>query len=90
MAYRLRYQVAVDWVTPGRGTGTDYATGLGIGFAGSNAQTIVFGEQTNVGSNTFLAADITALLAALSVDISAQMNAAPTLARIQAFSSGGN
>ncbi len=89
MAYRLRYQAYVDWVPAGVGLGQQTAANLGAAPAG-NAQTIEFFNTipTPATSATFTAPDITALLLAMATDLSAQMNVAATLARIQAFSSG--
>lgn len=89
MAYRLRYQAYVDFVPSGRGLGMDAETGFMPGMTGGPAQTLGFFDTINDVSATFTAADITALLAAMSADLSAQLNATATLARIQAFATGG-
>ena len=89
MAYRMRWQLSIDWVAPGMGLGQNNLAGPGE--VGGNAQTLtIFNSQgaSTPTSSTFLAADITALLATLSTDASAQLNAAATLARIQNFSTG--
>ena len=87
MAYRLVVQATVYWVGPGIGVmGGGLAPALPNAPAGG-AQSIEFGSQPGgYSSNTFLTGDVTALLAAMSVDLSAQMNAA--LTRIQNFSTG--
>ena len=91
MAYRLRYQVSVDWVAPGMGPGLSNPDGPGVAPAG-NAQTLtLFNGQTGLyppNSSTFLAADVTALTNSMAADIAAQFNVAATLARVQNFSTG--
>jgi len=50
------------------------------------------GGQSIVGSGTggiLLSADITTLLTGMTTDLSAQMNAAATLAKLQGFATGG-
>ena len=105
MAYRLRYQVWVDWVPSGLGLGITSSGGPGAAPAGP-AQTLEFfnsqsgGTVVAVGtasvgsalppnSATFLAADTIALTDAMAADIQTQMQVAATLARVQAFSTGG-
>ena len=87
MAYRVTAQLQVNWVGPGLGPmGGQLAPSLPNAPAGG-AQTLEFiNQQGGYNSLTFTAGDITTLLAALTTDMSAQMNAA--IARIQAFSSG--
>ena len=90
MSYRLRYSVNVDWVGPGTGPMSgNTAVPLTANPAGG-AQTIEF-QNASGGQNsaTFLAADVTTLTNAMAADIAAQLNVAATLARIQAFASGG-
>lgn len=108
MAYRLRYQVWVDWVPPGVGLGIEQGTSGPGPLTAGPAQTLAFfnsqsGASTVASpiaatasglglppnSNTFLAADVSNLLAAMASDLSQQMNVAATLARVQAFSTGG-
>ena len=92
MAYRLTYGVNVEWVPPGMGP---LDNPLGPNQAGGNAQTLYFpnsnGQVSGVNypptSTTFLAADITALVASMTTDITAQLTAA--LSRVQGFASGG-
>ena len=90
MAYRLRYIVNVDWVSPGIGLGQgQYVNNPGIAVgAPTNAQTLAFVDAATPYSTTFTATDVTNLLSALTTDISAQMNA--QLTRVQGFSSGGS
>jgi len=90
MAYRLVVQATIYWVGPGIGVmGGGLAPTLPNAPAGG-AQSIEFSNQIGgYNSNTFTSTDITNLLAAMSTDLSAQMNAAATLARIQAFATGG-
>jgi len=91
MAYRIRYQVSVDWVTPGMGPGLSNPQGPGVAPAG-NAQTLTFfnGQSSTLPPNTstFLTADVTTLTNAMAADIAAQMNVASVLARVQNFSTG--
>jgi hypothetical protein len=89
--YKIRYQLNVDFVPAGRGLGVEFATAtVAPGYGGGEAQTINLQDTSAFGSNTFVAADITALLAAMSADLSTQLNAPATLARIQGFATGGN
>ncbi len=90
MAYRLRWQISVDWVPPGMGLGLNNV--FGPGEVGGPAQTLtIFGSQgaSTPTSTNFAASDVTALLSTLSTDASAQFNVPATLARVAAFSSGG-
>lgn len=86
MAYKIRYTVSIDFVGAGAGPmeGVGNTAGQMLPGGGSNGQTktfvtnpaaipIVAGAGTN---NALASADITALLASLTTDISAQMNAA--------------
>jgi hypothetical protein len=81
MAYRLTWTATVSWVGPGQGPipdpGNPRATGNGAskGFAAS-APLIAIGQGANGGIN---AADITALVAGMSADLTAQLNANPAL-----------
>jgi hypothetical protein len=94
MPYRLRYDIAIDFVPPGVGLGQQGTApgAVGAGPAGP-AQTIELFNTIGGGfpptSNTFTSGDITALLASMSTDLSTQLNLAATLARIQAFATGG-
>lgn len=87
MAYRVTYQVNVDWVGPGTGPMTgNLGPPLPQGGRGG-AQTIEFSnKQGGQNSNTFLAGDITALTNAVAADLAAQFTAAS--ARIIAFATG--
>ena len=90
MAYALRYKVDVVWLAPGRGLGMDSAEQVGPALTGGNDQVLTFFDKAPPpSSSTFLAADVTALTNAMAADIAAQMNVAATLARVQAFSTGG-
>lgn len=88
MPYRVRWKMSVDFVPPGEGLGQNALPPLGD--TGGNAQTLTIfgsgGASTPV-SNTFLTGDVTNLLATVSTDASAQLNA--QLARVQGFASGG-
>lgn len=90
MAYRLRYQYTIDWIPPGVGVNSGSVTSSTI-TSGASAQ-VYTQDDTSPGpsSLTFLAADITALTNAMAADVAAQLNVPATLARIQAFASGGN
>jgi hypothetical protein len=89
MAFRIRYQASIDFIPPGRGLGIDAQVSNMPGEAGGPAQTLTFFDTVNPTSNTFTATDITALLLAMSNDLSAQMNVAATIGRIQAMAIGG-
>ncbi len=95
MGYRLRYQYWLDWVGPGQS-----AMGGGqVPIAGSEsggAQTLsgfnATGGQNATGTGTggaIATSEITTITNAMAADVSAQLNVAAVLARIQAFSSGG-
>jgi hypothetical protein len=90
MAFRVRYSATVDWIGPGLGpmSGALAASSGPMPGAGG-AQTLEFQNATVGGqnSNTFTAADITTLTNAIAADLSTQFNA--SIARIQAFSTGG-
>lgn len=95
MSYRLRYQVNIDWVGDGEGPMGGAVAQLAGSEAGG-AQTLKFfnaaGGQNIVGTGTagaLAAANITTLLAAMSADLSTQMNVAATLQRLQGFATGG-
>jgi hypothetical protein len=89
MAYRLRYQYYVDWVPPGVGVLSGNVLTSGV-TSGASAQSYAQ-DDTSPGQNslTFTAADITALTNAMAADVAAQLNAPATIARIQAFATGG-
>jgi hypothetical protein len=86
MPYRLTYIASIDFVPPGRGLGMDTQS-----VGSSCAQTLtVFNSAppvTPAVSNTFVAGDVTALLATMSADLSTQFNA--NLTRVQGFATGG-
>jgi hypothetical protein len=96
MAYKLRYQVSIDFVGAGAGPMEALSpaagqmlpgggsTGQSKSFVGNPASIpIVAGAGTG---NALASADITALLASLSADMSTQMNAA--IATMQGWVSG--
>lgn len=92
MAYRIRYQLFVDWVTPGMGLGLAESPLGGPGMIpAGNAQTIGFFNTSNAvlppTSSTFTSTDITNLLNSMTTDLSAQMTA--QIGRIQNFASSG-
>lgn len=96
MAYKLRYTVSIDFVGAGAGPmeGVGNTAGQMLPGGGSTGQTKTF--VTNPATipivagagagNALASADITALLASLTTDISAQMNAA--IATMQGWVSG--
>jgi hypothetical protein len=97
VAYRLRYQAWVDWVTPGMGLGIAASPTGGPGMVpAGNAQTIAFfnGEGNASGttlpptSTTFTDADVATLTNAMAADLLAQMEVPAVLTRIQNFSTG--
>lgn len=93
MAYRLRYQVYVDWVGGGMGQiGSPQNPGLQ---GGGNAQTLILqnaqGGQNITGTGTggaIAAADITTITNAMAADVLAQMNAQPAFGRLGGFATG--
>lgn len=87
MAYRLVYTAQVLWVGPGIGPmGGALATSL-PGAPAAGAQMLQFqNAQGGQNSNTFQAADITALTNAMAADLAAQMTT--NITRIQNFSTG--
>lgn len=94
MAYALRYQAQIMWVGPGAGPmagmealalpGTGGGTGQLKEFTVNPAVQPIVGGAGAGGA--LAAADITALLASMSSDLSAQMNAA--IATMQGWPSG--
>jgi hypothetical protein len=107
MAYRIRYQLNVDWIGAGSGP-MGNTVGLAAGVVGPMAgaqggsglaQTLEVANSVNApypaiiaGSGTggiIQAADITALMTSMSADLTAQLNLAANLARLQGFASGG-
>ena len=89
MPYRLRYTANIDFVPAGRGLGIEAQTGNMPNEAGGPGQTLEFANLVVASSSTFTATDVTALLLTMSNDLSAQMNIAATLARVQNFATGG-
>ena len=96
MAYRLRYQIWVDYVPPGVGLGLQAVSNSNPGANTAGAQqTISFFNSDPGGSvqlpptsNTFTTTDVTNLLASMSADLTAQLEVPAVLARIQNFSTG--
>jgi hypothetical protein len=87
MAYRISYQIQVYWVGPGLGVmGNALAPSLPNAPAGGAQSLELSNVQGGQNSNTFLAADITALTNAMAADIAAQMTT--NIARIQGFATG--
>ena len=107
MAWRLRYEVNLDYVGRGEAAMSGLlATPLPSGGAGG--QTLQFVQGGNpptpnpspisgpvlagtgaalVGGNALASADVTAMLASMSTDLSAQLNA--QLARVNLWPAGG-
>ena len=89
MAYRMTAQIQVYWVGPGLGPmGGQLAPPLPQAPAGGAQVVEIQNSSGGYNSLTFTSGDITNLLAALTTDISAQLNAAALLSRIQNFSTG--
>ena len=87
MSYRMTYKINVDWVGPGSGPMSgNTAAVVGEAPAGGAQRLSFFNAQGGQNSQTFVAGDVTALLAAMSADLSTQMNA--SLARVQGFANG--
>lgn len=93
MPYRLRYTANVDFFEGGTGPTQPSSATSALGSSGG-AQTKGFinapGGQVVLGGGTggiLQAADITTLLAAMSTDLSTQLNAA--LTQLDGFASGG-
>ena len=87
MAYRVTYQVNVDWVGPGTSVMTNnLAPALPQGGRGG-AQTLEFSnKQGGQNSSTFTGTDITALTNAIAADMAAQFTASS--ARVIGFATG--
>jgi hypothetical protein len=95
MAYRLRYQIALDWVGAGEGPmGAQFTPLKGLAGNSGGAQTLGLGNsviQQLVGSGAggiLQSADITTLTNAMASDISTQLNAAANLALAQGWATG--
>lgn len=89
MAYRMTCQIQVYWIGPGLGPmGGQLAPPLPQAPAGGAQVVEVQNSSGGYNSQTFTGTDITNLLSALTTDISAQLNNAALIARIQNFSTG--
>lgn len=103
MAYKIRYQLQIDYVGPGAGPMQGLAPAAGnFAMGGSTGQSKGFVTNPTIipvvaGSGTFVqggvtfqnalaSGDITTLLAAMSADMSTQLNAA--IATMQAWVAG--
>lgn len=90
MAYRLNWTASVDWLGPGMGP----VTAVGLPQPNGNSQTKTFAQSviiTGIGQGSggaLNAADITAMVAALSTDLTAQLNANPALFQMQQWPTG--
>ena len=89
MPYRISYQVNIDWVGAGEGPMSgSTAANIGMSPAGGAQRLSLFNTPGGQNALTFVSGTITTLTNAMAADIAAQMNAAATLARVQAFSTG--
>lgn len=89
MAYRIRYQVNVEYLPPGIGPmGGTGAVEPGMAPTGVGFTLAFFNAAGGQSSPTFLAGDITTLTNAMAADIAAQMTA--NIARVQGFATGGS
>lgn len=95
MAYRLRYEVFMDWVGPGQGPMAGGLVPL-AGFEAGGAQTLELfntpGGQNTPGNGTagaITTGEITTVTNAMAADIAAQLNKPAVLAQIQGFATGG-
>lgn len=87
MAYRITYQVNVDWVGPGQGPMSgNTAPAIGMAPAGGAQRLSLFNTQGGQNTLTFQAGDITTLTDAMAADIAAQMTT--NISRVQGFASG--
>ena len=90
MAYRLRYQVSVDWVGDGAGPGFGFvSTAQTKGFTQQQVVVVPGGDSPTIGNfNTALTgSSSTPAAGSMGADLNTQINAA--LAQIQGFSTGG-
>lgn len=86
MAYRLRYDVSVDWTPGGIGLGEGapiYAGTFGAAAGGGGLTFYFTNVNANPSSNTFTNSDIANLLNAMVADITAQMQVLATQQNIQ-------
>ena len=98
MAFRIRYQLNIDWLAPGIGPMDGKFSPLSAAQGNADsAQTLNFsnavGGQVTPGLGTggaLTAAEITTILTAMQTDLSNQLNAAATLARINTWPTGGS
>lgn len=92
MAYRIRYQVNVEFVAPGMSAMTGGGNIAGPGLAPTGVgSTLAFFDTPGIASitsPTFTGTDITNLTNAMAADIAAQMNA--NIGRVQGFATGGS
>lgn len=94
MSWRLRYEAWIDFVPAGIGPMSGNLSPMTGNVGGSGpSQTLKFLDATvqqvagSGAGNALAAADITALLASMTTDLSTQMNA--QLGRLNTFQSGG-
>lgn len=97
MAYRIRYQLTIDWLPPGVGPMSAPVTPMQDGQGGAGgAQSLNFsntqsGALVAAGSGTggaLAAGDVTTLLSAMSTDLTTQLNA--QLSRLGLWPTGGS
>ena len=85
-AYRARYTLWIDY-TDSQGLGTNSVNQSGQTFGSSLGPTLQMNQSICPGAGTFLAADISSIMAQINTDLTAQMTANAT--RIQGFATGG-
>jgi hypothetical protein len=87
MAYRITYQVNVDWVGEGVGPMTgNTAVSLGMAPRGGAQTLALFNAAGGQNSKTFTSTDITNLTNAMAADMVTQMT--NNITRIANFSTG--
>jgi hypothetical protein len=79
MAYVLTWSASVSWVGPGQGTIPDPSRPISTGNGATKGfvQTVQLMQPGQGASGAINAADITALVAGMSADLTAQLNANP-------------
>jgi hypothetical protein len=96
MAFVLKYQVQIEFVGPGAGPMSALTAPSLPGSGGGTGQVLEITSNPAVmpiaagagAGGTLTAGDITNLLATMSSDVSAQLNAAATLAKINGWPTG--
>jgi hypothetical protein len=90
MAYRLVWTVNVDWIGPGMGpvSSPNLPAPNGNGQTKGFVNAVVLTAPGQGASGALNAADITALVAGLSADLTAQLNANPAFAQMGQWPTG--